>query len=104
MSRVLSFYPLLQHFDGATIGTNSSTLTSQIASIESCTQRVHDWLLNNGLHLNPSKSEPIAVSHVGVRNLLHLDSRSILNGKIINLCVIESEPVDEMTAARLSYR
>ena len=31
-------------------------LTSQIASIESCTQRVHDWLLNNGLHLNPSKS------------------------------------------------
>ena len=26
------------------IGTNSSTLTSQIASIESCTQRVHDWL------------------------------------------------------------
>ena len=42
------------------IGTNSSTLTSQIASIESCTQRVHDWLLNNGLHLNPSKSEVIA--------------------------------------------
>ena len=39
------------------IGTNSSTLTSQIASIESCSQRVHDWLLNNGLHLNPSKSE-----------------------------------------------
>ena len=25
------------------IGTNSSTLTTQIASIESCTQRVHDW-------------------------------------------------------------
>ena len=42
------------------IGTNSSALTSQIASIESCTQRVHDWLLNNGLHLNPSKSEAIA--------------------------------------------
>ena len=41
------------------IGTNSSTLTSQIASIESCSQRVHDWLLNNGLHLNPSKSEAI---------------------------------------------
>ena len=40
------------------IGTNSSTLTSQIASI--CSQRVHDWLLNNGLHLNPSKSEVIA--------------------------------------------
>ena len=42
------------------IGTNSSTLTSQITSIESCSQRVHDWLLNNGLHLNPSKSEAIA--------------------------------------------
>ena len=42
------------------IGTNSSTLTSQIASIESCSQRVYDWLLNNGLHLNPSKSEAIA--------------------------------------------
>ena len=42
------------------IGTNSSTLTTQIASIESCTQRVHNWLLNNGLHLNPSKSEAIA--------------------------------------------
>ena len=42
------------------IGTNSSTLTSRIASIESCSQRVHDWLLNNGLHLNPSKSEAIA--------------------------------------------
>ena len=42
------------------IGTNSSTLNSQTASIESCTQRVHDWLLNNGLHLNPSKSEAIA--------------------------------------------
>ena len=42
------------------IGINSSTLTTQIASIESCTQRVHNWLLNNGLHLNPSKSEAIA--------------------------------------------
>ena len=34
-------------------------LTTPIASIESCTQRVHNWLLNNGLHLNPSKSEAI---------------------------------------------
>ena len=45
------------------IGANSSTLAAQIASIESCTQRVHDWLLNNGLHLNPSKSEAIAFSN-----------------------------------------
>ena len=42
------------------IGTNSSTLTSKIALIESCSHRVHDWLLNNGLHLNQSKSEAIA--------------------------------------------
>ena len=42
------------------IDTNSSTLTSQIASIESCSRRVHDWLLINGLPLNPSKSEAIA--------------------------------------------
>ena len=31
------------------IGTNASTLVHQVASIESCTQRVHNWLLNNGL-------------------------------------------------------
>ena len=42
------------------IGTNASTLVHQVALIESCTQRVHNWLLNNGLHLNPSKSEAIA--------------------------------------------
>ena len=42
------------------IGTNSSMLTTQIASIESSTQRVHNCrLLNNGLHLNPSRSESI---------------------------------------------
>ena len=41
------------------IGANLSSLASQVASIESCTLRVHDWLLNNGLHLNPSKSEVI---------------------------------------------
>ena len=38
------------------IGANSSTLAAQTASIEACTQRVHDWLLNNGLHPNPSKT------------------------------------------------
>ena len=32
----------------------------RVPNIESCTQRVHNWLLNNGLHLNPSKSEAIA--------------------------------------------
>ena len=41
-------------------GTNSSTLATQIATLESCTVRVNDWFLQNGLHLNPSKSEAIA--------------------------------------------
>ena len=51
----------LQHtFSLSGCVTNSSMLTSQIASIKSYTQRVHDCLLNNGLHLNPSKSEAIA--------------------------------------------
>ena len=40
--------------------SSSTMLVHQVASIESCTQRVHNWLLNNGLHLNPSKSEAIA--------------------------------------------
>ena len=42
------------------IGTNLSTLAHQVTSIESCPQRVHNWLLNNGLRLNPFKSEAIA--------------------------------------------
>ena len=49
-----------------------STLMAQIASIESCTQRVHDWLLNNGLHLNPSKSEAIAFSNPRSKPLVAL--------------------------------
>ena len=44
--------------------------TSQIASIASCTQKVHDWLLNNGLHLNPSKSEAIAFYNPKLKNVL----------------------------------
>ena len=42
------------------IGTNSSTLAIQVATLESCTVKVNDWLVQNGLHLNPSKSEAIA--------------------------------------------
>ena len=38
------------------IGTNSSTLANQVATVESCTVWVNDWLLQNGLHLNPSQS------------------------------------------------
>ena len=58
-SNIVSFH---QYADDTQlyIGTNFSTLAHQVASIESCTQRVHNWLLNNGLHLNPSKSEAIA--------------------------------------------
>ena len=54
------------------IGANSSTLAAQITSIEACTQRVHDWLLNNGLHLNPSKSEAIAFSNPRSKPLVAL--------------------------------
>ena len=58
-SDILSFH---QYADDTQlyIGTNMSTLAHQVALIESCTQRIHNWLLNNGLHLNPSKSEAIA--------------------------------------------
>ena len=44
-----------QHID-----TNSSTLATQVTTLESCTIKVNDWLLQNGLHLNPSKPEAIA--------------------------------------------
>ena len=54
------------------IGANSSTLIAQIASIESCTQRVHDWLLSNGLHRSPSKSEAIAFSNPRSKPLVTL--------------------------------
>ena len=54
------------------IGTNLSTLTSQIASIESCTQRVHDCFLKNGLHLNSSKSDAIAFYNSGSKLLAAL--------------------------------
>ena len=54
------------------IGVNSSTLSpnsfyqvEHSKSSQSCTQRVHDWLLNNGLHLNPSKSEATAFLNPG---------------------------------------
>ena len=58
-SNIVSFH---QYADDTQLytGTNLSTLAHQVASIKSCTQRVHNWLLNNGLHLNPSKSEAIA--------------------------------------------
>ena len=62
-SKTRSLVSLHQYADDTQlyIGTNASTLVHQVASMESCIQRVHNWLLNNGLHLNPSKSEVIAL-------------------------------------------
>ena len=42
------------------IGTNSTTLATQIDSLESFILRVNNWLLQNGLHFNPSESEETA--------------------------------------------
>ena len=39
------------------IVTNSSTLATKVTTLVSCIVRLNDWLLQNGLHLNPSKSE-----------------------------------------------
>ena len=45
------------------IGANSSSLPSQIASIESCTLRVHDWLFTSiHLSLRPSHSSTQGLS------------------------------------------
>ena len=60
------------------IGANSTTFEAQIASIESCTQKVHDWLLNNGLHLNPSESEAIAFSNPRSKPLVALAESVLL--------------------------
>ena len=37
------------------IGTNLSTLATQVATLESCTIRVNDWLFRSGLHLQSIK-------------------------------------------------
>ena len=41
-------------------------------TLESCTARVNDWLLQNGLHLNPSKSKAIAFFNPRSKPLLTL--------------------------------
>ena len=48
------------------IGTSLSTLAHQVASIESCTRRVHNWLLNNGLHLNPDVAGIVTSFGLGI--------------------------------------
>ena len=56
-SNIVSFH---QYADDTRlyIGTNLSMLTHQVALIESCTRRVHNWLLNNGLHLSQRPYKP----------------------------------------------
>ena len=60
----LSINMLMTH-----IGTNSSTLATQVTTLESCTVRVNDWLLQNDLHLNPSKSKAIAFFNPRIKPL-----------------------------------
>ena len=44
-----------------------------IIIMEACTQQVHDWLLNIGLHINPYKSEAITFSNSRSEPLVALD-------------------------------
>ncbi len=41
------------------IAATKEDLSSRIGLLEQCTNRVHSWLLQNGLQLNPLKSEAI---------------------------------------------
>ena len=41
------------------IAASKSDLKANIDTLEKCTAAVHQWLLHNGLQLNPSKSEVI---------------------------------------------
>ena len=68
-------------------------LTSQIASIESCTQRVHDWLLNNGLYLNPFKSEPIAFHNTRSKAVAALVAESIGTVSVANSPIKFQTPI-----------
>ena len=80
-SNIVSFH---QYADDTQlyIGTNLSTLAHQVAPIESCTQMVHNWLLNNGLHLNPSKSEAIAFFNPRSKPLESIASISVAGSPI----------------------
>ena len=63
------------------IGINASTLVHQVASLESCTHGVHNSLLTNGLHLNPSKSEAIGFFNPRY-NLLEALAESIKSSSV----------------------
>ena len=72
------------------IGTNLSTLAHQVNLIQFCTQRVHNSFLNNGLHLNPSKSEAIAFFNSRSKPLESMAesiTSIMLQSSIKNLCV-----------------
>ena len=68
-------------------------LTTQIASIESCTQRVHNWLLNNGLHLNPSKSEAIVFYNPRSKPLAAL-------AESIETVLVAGSPIEPQTSIK----
>ena len=76
------------------IGAYSSSLVSLIASIESCTLRVHDWLLNNALHLNPSKSEAITFFNPRSKPLQNL-------AESIETISVAGSPIKPWTSSRI---
>ena len=45
------------------IAASKDDLKVNIDTLEKCTTAVHQWLLHNGLQLNPSKSEAILHVH-----------------------------------------
>ena len=56
LSNKITTVSLHQHADDIQLHTDTNLSTP----VESCIVRVNEWLLQNGLHLNPSKSEAIA--------------------------------------------
>ncbi len=44
------------------IAVSKADLTVTVDTLEACTAAVHQWLLHNGLQLNPSKSEVIQIT------------------------------------------
>jgi len=63
LSSVIGFFGVLHHqYADDTqmyIAASKDDLKVNIDTLEKCTTAVHQWLLHNGLQLNPSKSEAI---------------------------------------------
>ena len=58
-TRLFLFINMLMTFSYILVQTHSQWPPKSLP-LESCIVRMNDWLLQNGLHLNPSKSEAIA--------------------------------------------